>query len=373
MSGDQSDVVIVGAGPAGATAATLLAKMGNRVVMVDRTTFPREEICTGWLNARAVKLLDELEVKFKKPLLKCPFRDVTFYRADFTQTARPVFEEAPGYLINRPQLDNALVKTAVKHGVTFLQGCGATGLQLKEALVLVELSDGRKVEAKLLLLASGSNTELLERVGISRDTHESPIWSAQVDAPLPAKAARKEPRVGVILGLHDAGSFGLCCVSRERISICVNWIGGSDGVIPALDNLCRQAFEHKVTPLDLSPLAHSANLIRSPESVALERESHVGKHTLVIGDAGGFVAAASNEGIYPAMWSACIAAEVADKALRSVHSQDELMTFDSKWRMQMADYIRPPHTDIQFLLPLVFTNQPMADRMGAAFFSGENI
>jgi hypothetical protein len=41
--------------------------------------------------------------------------------------------------------------------------------------------------------------------------------------------------------------------------------------------------------------------------------------------------------------------------------------------MQMANYIRPPHTDIQFLLPLIFTNQPMADRMGAAFFHGENI
>ena len=49
------------------------------------------------------------------------------------------------------------------------------------------------------------------------------------------------------------------------------------------------------------------------------------------------------------------------------------MTFDTTWRMEMVDYLRSPHTDVRFLIPLVFTNQPMADRMGAAFFFGENI
>ena len=49
------------------------------------------------------------------------------------------------------------------------------------------------------------------------------------------------------------------------------------------------------------------------------------------------------------------------------------MKFDTAWRTQLADYLRPPQTDIQFLLPLIFSNQPMADRMGAAFFHGESI
>ena len=39
----------------------------------------------------------------------------------------------------------------------------------------------------------------------------------------------------------------------------------------------------------------------------------------------------------------------------------------------MADFLRPPNTDLKLLLPLIFTNQPMADRMAAAFFGGENI
>lgn len=372
MQSDLYNVVIVGAGPAGATAATLLAKKGHRVALVDRETFPREVICASWLSARSVPLLNELEVKVK-PLLKNPFRDVTLYRADFTQSAKPVFEDPPGYLIDRTQFDSALVSAALRQGVDVFQGVAAANLQLKEASVTVELADERKVEGRLLLLASGRGTELLESLGLSTDAHELPIWTAQVDALLSKETAPKKPRVGVVLGLDAPESFGICCLSTGHMSVGVNWVGDSSAAVPALVDLCHQAFEHKVLPLDLSDQARRAKLIPSPAAAALDRESHVGKHTLVIGDAGGFIAAASNEGIYPAMWSAQIAVEVAEKALHSVHSQDELITFDSAWRMQMADYLRSPHTDIQFLLPLVFTNQPMADRMGAAFFCGENI
>ena len=239
--------------------------------------------------------------------------------------------------------------------------------------MVIELADGQQQESRLLLLASGRGTELLERVGLVLGSGDTAVWSALVDAPLAADAAPKDPRVGVVLGLDNAGSFGLCCVSPDWMSVSVSMTGKRAEVIPALLHVCHQAFEHKVVPADLSDRARSASVILSPASVALDMDSHVGKNALVIGDAGGFVSAASNEGVYPAMWSAQIAVEVAERALQSTCPQDELMTFDSTWRMQMADYLRSPHTDIQFLLPLIFTNQPMADRMGAAFFHGENI
>ena len=128
----------------------------------------------------------------------------------------------------------------------------------------------------------------------------------------------------------------------------INWVGQETEVIPALVHLCRQAFGHRIAGIDLSEQARSAEVIHAPPSAALDMESHVGKHTLVIGDAGGFTAAASGEGIYPAMWSAQIAVGVLEKALQSIHSQDELMTFDSAWRMLMADYLRSPTRTFSF-------------------------
>ena len=181
MSGDLYDVAIVGAGPAGATAANFLAQKGRQVVLVDRATFPQEALCTSWLSARTAPLLNELEVR-DKTLLDRAFRDVTFYPADFLRSVKPTFREAPGYLIDRARLGNALVATAVDHGVAFIQGCAAVGLQLKESSTVVELADGRQVEGKLLVLASGRGSKLLESVALTPRTDESLIWTAQVDA-----------------------------------------------------------------------------------------------------------------------------------------------------------------------------------------------
>ena len=198
------------------------------------------------------------------------------------------------------------------------------------------------------------------------------MWTAQVDGHLESPIDG-EPRVVIVLGMDKLGSFGVCCQSDQRISVSINWLGEQGDAITSLIALCKQAFQHEVLPVDLAAQATRAELVRSPASLALDLDTHVGKHALVFGDAGGFVSAASNEGIFPAMWSAQIASEVLVAALSSPQSQDELMGFDAAWRMKMADYLRSPNTDHQFLLPLIFSNQPMADRMGAAFFSGENI
>jgi flavin-dependent dehydrogenase len=372
MGEERYDVTIVGAGPAGATAAIRLAQQGRRTLLVDGGESTRPALRAAWLSAHCTSLLSDLGID-GKPLLECPVSDVTFHRADFSQTAKPAFVGVAGYLIDRARFDATLTEKAEASGAELARGHPVTDIQLRESSVVVHLADGRALESRLLLLAAGRQTDLLSRVGLVAGKGEPLVYSTQAEAPLPPGAAPARPRTSVILGLDDTGGFGICTESQEWIAVGVNWAGEADRVIPTLVHVCRQAFEHGIAAIDLSETARAAEVHRVPQSAALDMESHVGKHTLVIGDAGGFTAAASHEGIYPAMWSATIAVDVVISALQSVHSQDELMTFDSIWRMKMADYLRSPHTDIQFLIPLVFTNQPMADRMGAAFFLGENI
>ena len=57
----MTDVVVVGAGPAGAVAATVLARAGARVRLIDRATFPRDKLCGDTLNAGTIALLRRLE------------------------------------------------------------------------------------------------------------------------------------------------------------------------------------------------------------------------------------------------------------------------------------------------------------------------
>ena len=371
MAEELYDVAIIGAGPAGATAATILGRRGYRVAVVDRAAFPRSVTCAGWLSAKVDPLLTELGLPAER-LVESPFRDVTLYNADLTKSTKPRFASSVGYLIDRARFDNAIADAAVQHGVTLIQSSPVTEIRLNERSVTMTLAKGKRISSRLLLLASGRGSELLDRVGFPRQTGGNPLWTAQAEAPL-TTAAGGEPHVGVVLGLDGGGGFGLFCTSKDRTLVNVNWAGDRERTIPVLVELCKTAFQRRIVPLDLSPQGTAAEVLRSPASAALDMDSHVGKHTLLIGDAGGFISAASNEGIYPAMWSAKLAAQAIDAALQSDYSQDALMTFDSLWRTQMADHLRSPHTDIRFLLPLIFQNQPMADRMGAAFFFGDNL
>ncbi len=372
MAEELYDVAIIGAGPAGATAAIALGRKGYQVALVDRAAFPRPVNCAGWLSAKVEPLLAELSLP-AKTLLKSPFRDVTLFNADFTKSTKPRFASAAGYLVDRAGFDNALANTAVKHGVTLIQASAVTDIRLKERSVALTLANQQPICGRLLLMATGRGSELFERIGFPRPTGGNPMWTAQVDSGDSTNAKGHDPHVGVVLGLDGGGSFGLICADGHRVLVNVNWAGDRKRVIPALVGLCKAAFQHRAVGVDLSRQAASAELVFSPASAALDMDSHVGKHTLLIGDAGGFISAASNEGIYPAMWSAKLAAQVIDVALQSEFSQDDLMTFDSLWRTQMADHLRSPQADIRFLLPLIFQNQPMADRMGAAFFFGDNL
>ncbi len=372
MSSDLFDVAIIGAGPAGSAAAIALTRKGRRVVIVDRDTFPRSVPCAGWVGVRAAGMLAEWGVKTKR-LLNVPINDVTLFNADLSKSAKPAFDQPPGFLVDRGRFDQALVEAAVKNTALFVQGCAAADLRLNESSVTIQLADGRELESRLLLLASGRASSLLARVRVAREPERSPVWAAHVLEELPSGAKRAHLKVSVVLGLDGGESFGFCWVFKNHVSANVMWVGAQSDTGEALSRLCRCAFEKQVLPIDLSEQATAATVIRTPVGEAMEMDSHVSKHTLLIGDAGGFVSAVSNEGIYPAMWSAKIAAEVVDEALDSDPTQDALMTFNSRWRMEMGDHLRSPHTDVRFLLPLIFTNQPMADRMGAAFFFGENI
>ncbi len=372
MPDERFDVAIIGAGPAGATAAILLGRKGYSVALIDKATFPRRVTCAGWLSAKVEPLLGELGIP-PASVLQHPFRDVTFHNADFTKTAKPRSETSVGYLVDRTEFDDLLVRCATQHGVTLLHGLSVTDLKLNESSVAITLSDRRKVVSRLLLLSPGRGSELVDRLGFPRQPGATPLWTAQVEADLDGTLAGAEPRVGVVLGLDGGGSFAFYCVGPKRTLVNVNWAGDPRQTLPMLAGLCKTAWQKGAVPVDLSPQVAKAPAERSPAAAALDMDSHVGKHTLLIGDAGGFVSAASNEGIFPSMWSAKLACKAIDAALQSEVTQDQLMNFDQLWRTQMADHLRSPHTDIRFLLPLIFQNQPMADRMAAAFFFGENL
>lgn len=370
----EFDAIVVGAGPAGATIAIMLAKKGMSVGLIDRESFPRRKACTGWVNTDIAKLLDELDVASKQ-LLSRPIKEVAFHNADLSKTSVPKLKSTPGYLIDRATFDERLVNTAKRAGAQLIENCEITDLDPQESGVNVITSKGKTYQCKLLVLAIGASKKLRAQVGIARSDARETRWTALIEHALDAKSkdAPTTTSIDIVLGATADNGLGMLARQKDRISLTLNSPGERDAIIARIVELAHIMREKKMVTSDFPAKPTAVECAESSFGPALELDSHVGKHTLLIGDAGGFIAAVSQEGIYPSMWSAKIAAEVIGSAWGADISQDALMTFDNKWRLEMGDYLRPPNTDLQLLAPLIFSNQPMTDRMASAFFFGENI
>jgi hypothetical protein len=108
-----------------------------------------------------------------------------------------------------------------------------------------------------------------------------------------------------------------------------------------------------------------------PFGGALAHEG-VGNRTLLIGPIGGFYSA-TGEDVYPCCWSAIHAADVLKKALKEQFLQDAIQAYRQKWRTTLGDYLRGPQQNLRFLLPLVYRNQVMTNRLAEAILIGKSV
>jgi menaquinone-9 beta-reductase len=125
MSAD-SDALIIGAGPAGASAAIRLAMAGWRVTLIEQNSYPRHKVCGECISAGSWAMLDELGVGAELQHLAGPdLRQVGWMSADRTLVAQmPACPGGPyryGRALGRDCLDMVLVERARSLGVTVLQ------------------------------------------------------------------------------------------------------------------------------------------------------------------------------------------------------------------------------------------------------------
>lgn len=108
-----------------------------------------------------------------------------------------------------------------------------------------------------------------------------------------------------------------------------------------------------------------------PFGGALAHEG-VANRTLLIGPIGGFYSA-TGEDVYPCCWSAIHASDVLKKALKEQFLQDAIQAYRQKWRTTLGDYLRGPQQNLRFLLPLVYRNQVMTNRLAEAILIGKSV
>ena len=168
----ESDVIVVGAGPAGSAAAHYLASAGYDVIIVDKQKFPRDKVCGDFVSPVAQNELSKLGItnlpEFKR---SNKISRASVYLDGKKLISRPVprVQGLPRYgrVVPRIVLDKLLLEAACKEGAVFLEGLKAVSMQIKRKGVELknEGPSGKRIlKARLLIGADGSNSTIAKLV-----------------------------------------------------------------------------------------------------------------------------------------------------------------------------------------------------------------
>ncbi|WBB76457.1 geranylgeranyl reductase family protein [Micromonospora sp. WMMD1128] len=285
------DLVVVGGGPAGLSAAHAAARAGVRTLVVERATHPRYKTCGGGLIGTSLAEVGDL--------IEVPAQDRTD-RVTFTRDGRRAFTRRNGTplvtMIRREELDDRLRAAAVAAGAQVREGVAVRAVEQDPDEVRLRLADGEVVRARTVVGADGSSGVTARHVGVR---------FRQVDLglelELPVSAAERDRWRGRVLIDWGPvpGSYAWVFPKGDRLTVGVIATRGEGERTRAY----LRDFVARLGLAGIDPEHDSGHLTRCRAEDSPLRHGRV----LVAGDAAGLLEPWSREGISYALRSGRLA------------------------------------------------------------------
>jgi flavin-dependent dehydrogenase len=324
QGGHICDVLVIGGGPAGSTAATLLAQYGRDVVLLEKDTHPRFHIGESLLP-RNLPIFDRLgvcdeihDLGLLKPGAEI-ISDATGRSVDFNFATGRDREFTYSYQVRRADFDATLFANARRHGVHAIEGMRATGVQFdkvgREArwVATVRNADGTQqhFRPRFLLDASGRDTFLAGRMRLKAADKRNN--TAAVYAHFRNVTCRQDHMAGCIsIHLNDDGWFWVIPLRDGVIS--VGFVGNQAAFKERSGSPHDLLFERIRRSPTLQVRMNNAQIVSAVMSAgnySYRASSSWGDGYMMIGDAFAFVDPVFSSGVLLAMTAGMLGADVA--------------------------------------------------------------
>jgi geranylgeranyl reductase family protein len=293
------DVIVVGAGPAGATLAYELAKKGIGVLILEKVKLPRYKCCAGGVTGKAAKLLDfDISTVAEDVVYEISF---TFNLGSpyLGQSSQPLI-----YTVMRDVFDYLLVQKAQQVGAVLMDGQKVTQVQVSGDWVEISTADNF-FRSRLVVGADGAYSVVARALGMERRIE----YVAGIESELVVseeELAKRKSRVQIELGCIPRG-YAWVFPKRNFLSVGVGCLASKARDLRAH----HQKFLHSLSMGSYTIARSSSHLIPTCTKGRLVWQNKA----LLLGDAAGLADPLTGEGIYNAIQSAQLAVPVIENFL----------------------------------------------------------
>ncbi|WP_051929423.1 NAD(P)/FAD-dependent oxidoreductase [Flavobacterium sp. 83] len=329
----NKEVLIIGGGLAGLTAAIHLSKIGFKITVVEKNEFPKHKVCGEYISNEVLPYFNWLDLKI------ADLHPATITKLNFsTAKGKTIKSTLPlgGFGISRYALDEYLYKKAIANGCTIIQDYVET-IVFENEIFTVTTSKKTILKAKIVIGAFGKRSIIDQKLNRNFIQKKSP-WLA-------VKGHYSGDIPSDIVGLHNfnGGYCGVSKVENNIINICYladyETFKKFKNVEEYQNNVVFQN-PHLKTIFENTNLLFEKPLTIS--QISFEKKQAVENHILMIGDTAGLIHPLCGNGMAMAIHSAKIVSELVAKYCNDdIKSRNELEEkYNKEWNSNFSKRLK---------------------------------